>query len=334
MAPAQSKPGLPAPSGLLVVDKPAGISSHGVVARARRLLGTKKVGHAGTLDPMATGVLVLGIGRATKLLGYISGDSKTYEATIRLGVGTVTDDAEGDVEKSPGFNLVQPAAGAGGVPSATTAELEAAISALTGQIEQVPSAVSAIKVNGKRAYALVRAGEDVKLKPRAVRVTEFALAGEPRPGIFEPPSAPEIPVVDVDVAVDCSSGTYVRALARDLGRALGTAAHLTALRRTRVGEWGIGGARSLRDLEDLVDRGEPVPLIPVAEAVLEQFEAVVVSDAARGDFLNGRVVPAPPLVPEGQVVALCAQSDPGQPFALARRQGDRFVSVLHLLVNQ
>jgi tRNA pseudouridine55 synthase len=204
-----------ATSGLVVVDKPAGMTSHDVVGKFRRIAGTRKVGHAGTLDPMATGVLVLGVERATKLLGHLTLTTKTYVATIRLGYPTVTDDAEG--ERLPGGGSaaeVEPAAVRGG------------IEALTGDIEQVPSAVSAVKVAGRRAYDRVRAGEEVELAARKVTVSRFDLLTERRP-------EPEL--LDLDVVVECSSGTYIRALARDLGEALGTGGHLTALRRTRVG---------------------------------------------------------------------------------------------------
>ena len=198
-----------APDGLLVVDKPAGWTSHDVVGRCRRLAGTKKVGHAGTLDPMATGVLVLGVGRATRLLGHLALTDKAYDATIRLGATTVTDDAEGEVVEQRDASGVSDEA------------LAAAMAALTGPLSQVPSSVSAVKVDGVRSYARVRAGQAVELAPRSVVVSRFALRDRRGP--------------DVDVTVACTSGTYVRALARDLGAALGVGGHLTALRRTRVG---------------------------------------------------------------------------------------------------
>jgi tRNA pseudouridine55 synthase len=214
-----------APDGLLVVDKPSGWTSHDVVGRVRRLAQTRKVGHAGTLDPMATGVLVLGIGRATRLLGHLALTDKEYDATIRLGVTTVTDDAEGDVLE------VRDASGVG--------DLDAAMAALTGEISQVPSSVSAVKVDGVRSYARVRAGQDVELAARAVTVSRFELLD--RRGD------------DLDVRVQCTSGTYVRALARDLGAALGVGAHLTALRRTRVGPFDLAKARTLDQLAESLD---------------------------------------------------------------------------------
>ena len=197
-------------SGVLVVDKPAGVTSHQVVGRVRRLMGTRKVGHAGTLDPMASGVLVVGVNRATRLLGHLSLHDKDYTATVRLGVGTVTDDAEGDVTVTTDASAIDDRA------------IHAAMVRQTGEIQQVPAAVSAIKVNGRRAYAKVRAGEDVVLRPRAVTVSRFEAIAIRRHG----------QVIDVDVEATCSSGTYVRALARDVGADLGVGGHLTALRRT------------------------------------------------------------------------------------------------------
>ena len=219
----------PGPDGLLVVDKSMGWTSHDVVARCRRLLGTRRVGHAGTLDPMATGVLVLGVGRGTKLLTYVVGTEKDYAATVVLGASTVTDDAEGEV-----VERADPAV----VATLDRGRLEAAVAALTGEIQQVPSSVSAIKVDGQRSYARVRGGEDVVLPARPVTVHTFdVLAVRPGPDRWE-----------VDVVTTVSSGTYVRALARDLGAALGVGGHLSALRRTRVGPFGLDGARTLEDL--------------------------------------------------------------------------------------
>ncbi len=216
-----------------MVDKPAGLTSHDVVARGRRLAGTRKVGHAGTLDPMATGVLVLGVERATKLLGHLALTTKEYAATIRLGQSTITDDAEGEVT--------------GGAPADAVTEeaVRAGIAPLTGEILQVPSSVSAIKVDGQRSYARVRAGEEVELAARPVTVSRFELLAVRRAD----------GVLDLDVLVECSSGTYIRALARDLGAALGVGGHLTALRRTRVGPFGLAEAHTLPELEELVGAG-------------------------------------------------------------------------------
>jgi tRNA pseudouridine55 synthase len=215
------------PSGLVIVDKPGGLTSHDVVARMRRLAHTRRVGHAGTLDPMATGVLVVGIEKATRLLGYLTLTDKTYAATIRLGQSTSTDDAEG--EPTGG----SPAGGIG------PAALDGEIAKLTGQILQVPPGVSAIKVNGKRAYKLTRAGQAPELAARPVTVYEFAVTAVRQAGDY----------LDLDATVRCSSGTYIRALARDLGAALGTGGHLTALRRTAVGPYTLAEAHTLTELE-------------------------------------------------------------------------------------
>ncbi|MGH3872344.1 MAG: tRNA pseudouridine(55) synthase TruB [Pseudonocardiaceae bacterium] len=214
------------PSGLVVVDKPAGITSHDVISRLRRLLGTRRIGHAGTLDPMATGVLVCGVQRATKLLGYLPLEPKIYCATVRLGVSTSTDDADGD------------STGAADASATSEPAIRAGIADLRGALEQVPSTVSAVKVGGRRAYALARAGEPVALAARPVRVFRFDLL-ELRRGDR---------VTDLEVLVECSGGTYVRALARDLGAALGVGGHLTALRRTRVGSFGLDVARTLDEI--------------------------------------------------------------------------------------
>jgi len=234
-----------APSGLVIVDKPAGLTSHDVVARIRRLARTRRVGHAGTLDPMATGVLVIGVEKATRLLGYLTLTEKTYEATIRLGASTSTDDAEGEpTGGSPATDLP---------PGA----LDAEIAELTGDIWQTPPGVSAIKVNGQRAYKLTRAGAAPELAARPVTVYEFTVT-EVRPaGDF----------LDLDAVIRCSSGTYIRALARDLGAALGTGGHLTALRRTAVGPYGLAHARTLQDLEDQ-NRQPPSPERTEATAAL------------------------------------------------------------------
>ena len=228
-----------AADGLVVVDKPAGWTSHDVVGRTRRLAQTRKVGHAGTLDPMATGVLVLGIGRATRLLGHLALTDNAYEATLRLGVTTVTDDAEGEHLETRDASRVSDDA------------LAAALAALTGDLLQVPSSVSAIRIDGVRSYARVRAGEAVELPARPVTVTRLSLLA--RRGD------------DVDVLVECTSGTYVRALARDLGAALGVGAHLTALRRTRVGPFALEQARTLDAL------AEHLAVVPLEDAVAAGF---------------------------------------------------------------
>jgi tRNA pseudouridine55 synthase len=220
------------PGGLIVVDKPAGMTSHDVVGRIRRLAHTRRVGHAGTLDPMATGVLLVGVERATKLLGHLVLTDKTYLATIRLGQSRSTDDAEGEVTGTADATGIE------------IGEIMRGIAALTGEIQQRPSAVSAIKVDGRRAYDRVRAGEAVQLDARAVTVSRFEAIGAPRAAAG---------FLDLDVEVDCSSGTYIRALARDLGEGLGVGGHLTALRRSRVGPFTLAQAHSLEALADLDD---------------------------------------------------------------------------------
>lgn len=249
-------------SGLVVVDKAPGMTSHDVVARVRRLAGTRKVGHAGTLDPMATGVLVLGINRATRLLGHLMLTEKGYDATVRLGVATTTDDAEGEV--------VSTASTAG----VTEDAVRAALATFVGDIEQVPTAVSAIKVDGKRAYQRVRDGEKVELKARPVTIHEPSV-GEVRLGDDH---------VDVDVSLRCSSGTYVRAVARDTGALLGVGGHLTALRRTAVGEFDLAAAATLDELS------ESFRMVPIAEAARASFPGVDLDDAQAADVRFGRAL--------------------------------------------
>lgn len=284
--------------GLLVVDKPSEWTSHDVVARARRLCNTRKVGHAGTLDPMATGVLVLGVGRATKLLTFLVGCDKDYTATIRLGQATLTDDAEGEVTSAPGAADLSDAA------------IAAAIDTLTGDIQQVPSSVSAIKVKGQRSYHRARAGESVDLPARPVTVSRFEIR-DVRRSTVEGEGGADLAVVDVDVEVTVSSGTYVRALARDLGTAVGSAGHLTALRRTRVGGFGLDTAYPLSDLE--TRQGEPMPVIPLADAARAGFVARELTDAEAltigyGQRLEsaepGRVEPVAAFAPDGRLVAM------------------------------
>lgn len=252
--------------GLLIVDKPAGWTSHDVVAKARRVCGTRRVGHAGTLDPMATGVLVLGVGKATKMLTFLVGLDKGYAGTIRLGQSTVTDDAEGDVTEEHDASAV------------TDAEIAAAVATLTGAIEQVPSAVSAIKVNGVRSYARVRAGEEVALAARPVTVRRFETKRVDRP-----PDAPTT-VVDLDIAVEVTSGTYVRALARDLGAALRVGGHLTALRRTHVGRYDLSLAHTLEQAEALPERG----IVDMATAAHAAFEVRHLSDEQEQSLRHGQ----------------------------------------------
>ena len=269
-------------SGLLIVDKPQGITSHDVVSRTRRLAHTRRVGHAGTLDPMATGVLVLGINKATRLLTWITDHSKRYEAQVRFGVETTTEDAEGEVTSTKGCEGLD------------NEEIEAVLSRFRGTISQVPSAVSAIKVNGKRAYARVRAGEDVKLEPREVEISLLEAQGQPRSHRVEyalEGKSTQVNCVDLNVVVECSAGTYIRALARDLGNALGCGAHLTSLRRTRVGEFSIDSAHTLQSLDEAAEqsRGEAsLPLTSLSEAAREMFPCLLLSEAEAGAFSHGQ----------------------------------------------
>ena len=271
--------------GILVIDKPPGITSHDVVARVRKLAGIRRVGHAGTLDPMATGVLVVGLGRATRLLGYLSGHHKEYDATLRLGVTTTSDDADGDVVEVRDASAISDDA------------LAAAVATFVGAIEQVPSAVSAVKVAGVRAYKRARAGEPVELAPRQVQVTAFDIVA--RRGD------------DVDVHVECSTGTYVRALARDVGAALGVGAHLTALRRMRVGSFALDRAHSLGELATGLD------VVPLSDVVAVSFPRWdMTADDARRIALGQRLPPiglpngpVGAFDPTGAVVALVEERD-------------------------
>lgn len=277
--------------GILLVDKPQGVTSHDVVARARRLLGTRKVGHAGTLDPMATGLLLLGVDSATRLLTYLVGLDKEYTATILLGVATDTDDAEGDVVARLDASHV------------TDSAIASGIAALTGAIEQVPSSFSAIKVDGRRAYDRARAGEQVELAARPVTIRAFDVLATRRAGTG----------IELDVRVACSSGTYVRALARDLGAGLEVGGHLTALRRTRVGPFSVTDAVELPDPRVDPEAAAPALLDP-AEVAGRLFPVVRLDDAQTRDLAHGKrveldgpdgdVVAA--LTPEGRLAALIA----------------------------
>lgn len=273
----------------MIVDKPAGMTSHDVVARARRIMGTRKVGHAGTLDPMATGVLVLGIERATKLLGHLALDRKTYLATLSLGSSTTTDDAEGEILGTAETKDVTDDAIANGVEK------------LTGAIQQVPSAVSAVKIDGKRAYARVRAGEDVVLPPRPVTVYRFDVLGVRH----------EEDHVEVDAVVECSSGTYVRALARDLGADLGVGGHLKALRRTTVGPFTLAKAKTLDRLEET-----PELSLDLDAAVAAAFPRRDLDAASAKAVRHGQRIPAVGVEgtyglfgPDGRVLALAADEE-------------------------
>jgi len=292
-----------APSGLIVVDKPGGLTSHDVVARIRRLAGTRRVGHAGTLDPMATGVLVVGVEKATRLLGHLTLTDKEYQATIRLGQATDTGDAEGTVTTGrPAGHL-------------SLAQVQAAAAALTGEIQQVPPTVSAIKVAGRRAYQLTREGAPPVLKPRPVTVWSFTVQAV-QPALADSPGAsPADPapgdLLDVDVEVRCSSGTYIRALARDMGEALDVGGHLTRLRRTRAGPYDLSAAHTLDELAG------QLTVLPLAQAAAAAFPVrELTADQARslshGGRLPGGGVETGPVAafgPDGTLIALVQDKD-------------------------
>lgn len=286
----------PVAAGLVIVDKPAGMTSHDVVSRCRRFFGTRKVGHAGTLDPMATGVLVIGIERATKILGLLTTSTKSYAATIRLGQTTSTEDAEGEVLQTTSTTHV------------TDAQVAAAIAGLRGDIEQVPSAVSAIKVAGKRSYQLAREGHTVELPARPVRIDRFEVLALHRDGQF----------IDVDVEVDCSAGTYIRALARDVGDELGVGGHLIALRRTRSGDFGLDQARTLDELEQT-----PRLSYSLDDACLQTFPRRDLTAEEALDAAHGR-----PLAPAGIDGVHAATAPDGRVIALLEDAGRRTRSVV------
>ena len=284
-----------ATSGIVVVDKPAGMTSHDVVARLRRFFGTRKVGHAGTLDPMATGVLVAGIERGTKLLAHLVAEDKVYETTIRLGASTTTDDAEGEIVDKHDASGV------------TDAAIRAEVAKLTGTIMQVPSKVSAIKIDGRRAHELVRAGEEVDIPAREVTIHAFDLGEIRRDGEF----------VDVDARVHCSSGTYIRSLGRDLGAALGVGGHLIALRRARVGAFSLTDARTLEQLENSAELSLSlddalIRVWPVLNVTADEYDAL-----AMGKWLK----------PRGLKGVHAAVGPDGRAVALVKEKGKRLATV-------
>jgi tRNA pseudouridine55 synthase len=315
--------------GLIVVDKPAGMTSHDVVARIRRLAKTRRVGHGGTLDPMATGVLIIGVNRATRLLTYVIGSTKSYTATIRLGQSTITDDAEGEPLTTTSAAAV------------TDAAVHAALAPQRGEIDQIPSAVSAIKINGQRAYKRVRDGETVDIPARRVTVSRLEVLNIRRTSIPTPPNATTGPaavdpavvgpagadvgaggsaavgdsvdVIDVDVEVSCSSGTYIRAIARDLGAALGVGGHLTALRRTAVGGLTLADASTLAQLED---RAPDVVGLSMDEAARQAFPQRTATDEEATTLSHGGPLtpvgiegPYAVFSPSGQVLAIVSERD-------------------------
>lgn len=284
-----------ASSGLVVVDKPAGMTSHDVVARLRRIFSTRRVGHAGTLDPMATGVLVVGIERGTKFLAHLVATTKSYDATIRLGAATTTDDAEGEVLSEVG------------AASISNDDVLAGMAALTGNIMQRPASVSAIKIDGKRAHERVRAGEDIEIPARPVTVSRFEALAYRRPDHY----------LDIDVTVDCSSGTYIRSLARDLGESLGVGGHLTALRRTAVGPFLLADALTLDELE-----ATPRLSLSLDEALARSYPVLHVTDEEAAALAMGKW-----LEPRGLDGTHAAVAPDGRSIALIREKGKRLATV-------
>lgn len=284
-----------ASSGLVVVDKPAGMTSHDVVARLRRIFSTRRVGHAGTLDPMATGVLVVGIERGTKFLAHLVATTKSYDATIRLGAATTTDDAEGEVLSEVG------------AASISNDDVLAGMAALTGDIMQRPASVSAIKIDGKRAHERVRAGEDIEIPARPVTVSRFEALAYRRPDHY----------LDIDVTVDCSSGTYIRSLARDLGESLGVGGHLTALRRTAVGPFLLADALTLDELE-----ATPRLSLSLDEALARSYPVLHVTDEEAAALAMGKW-----LEPRGLDGTHAAVAPDGRSIALIREKGKRLATV-------
>lgn len=269
-------------SGLVLIDKPSDWTSHDVVAKLRKIAGTRRVGHAGTLDPMATGLLLIGINSATKLLTFLVGEDKTYYATIRLGAATITDDKESEFTSVADAQIVR---------AITAEKIENALANLRGDIQQIPSSVSAIKVDGERAYAKVRSGDEVKLAARPVKIAKFEILSEPK--LVEDEGNT---FLDIDVVVDCSSGTYIRALARDLGADLGVGGHLTSLRRTRIGSYSVDQAQSLGDLTP-----ETISVLDISEAAKQQFPIRNLSEQDVTDLRHGK--------------RLKAQGEGAEPFA-------------------
>lgn len=284
-----------ASSGLVVVDKPAGMTSHDVVARLRRIFSTRRVGHAGTLDPMATGVLVVGIERGTKFLAHLVATTKSYDATIRLGAATTTDDAEGEVLSEVG------------AASISNDDVLAGMAALTGDIMQRPASVSAIKIDGKRAHERVRAGEDIEIPARPVTVSRFEALAYRRPDHY----------LDIDVTVDCSSGTYIRSLARDLGESLGVGGHLTALRRTAVGPFLLADALTLDELE-----ATPRLSLSLDDALARSYPVLRVTEEEAAALAMGKW-----LEPRGLDGTHAAVAPDGRSIALIREKGKRLATV-------
>lgn len=296
-------------NGLLLIDKPEGWTSHDVVAKVRGIAATRRVGHAGTLDPMATGLLVLGLNGATKLLTFLVGEDKTYITTIRLGASTITDDRESEFLTVAAPDLVE---------ALDEPAIRAGLSRLTGEIMQVPSSVSAIKVNGERAYAKVRGGDEVKLAARSITITRFELLGNIR-HVIEGANH----FVDFDAIIDCSSGTYVRALARDLGADLGVGGHLTALRRTRVGAYSIASATELAHL----DR-ENLGVLSSADAARAQFASRQLSAGEVIDLRHGKRIAAGEIAEAARSKVIAGFDGNGELVAMLERAGAQLKSAV------
>lgn len=290
----EDPPWQPAADGIVIVDKPGGMTSHDVVSRMRRFGRTRRVGHAGTLDPMATGVLIVGLNKATRLLTYLVGADKTYEATIRLGQTTTTEDAEGEITATTGCADLDRTA------------LDAAVTQFLGDIKQVPSAVSAIKVDGQRSYDRVRRGEEVELAARPVHISQLDITD-----VRAAAAADGTAVVDVDATVTCSSGTYVRALARDIGHEMGSGGHLTALRRTRVGTFDLAQAATLEQLAEVTESELQLPVLPLATVASSIFPVLNLTSEDATALGHGQWLPIEAdeplqagISPDGELVAL------------------------------
>lgn len=293
-------------AGLMIIDKAQGVTSHDVVASCRKLLKTRKVGHAGTLDPMATGVLVLGVERATKMLGLLSLTTKEYVATIRLGADTDTDDAEGTILTRTGTRDLD------------RSRIHSGVAALTGDISQIPARVSAIKVDGKRAHALARDGAEFELKARPVTVSRFEIGDITHTAWTSDAAEGGDVYTDVQVEVECSAGTYIRSLARDLGSALGVGGHLIALRRTRVGPFTLAEARTLGELAE-----DPAVSLAIDDAAKFAFEHRDITADEAESISQGRW-----LEPIGMAGTYAAIDPDGNTIALLQEKGRRASSVM------
>lgn len=297
-------------SGLVLIDKPQGWTSHDIVAKLRGIAGTRRVGHAGTLDPMATGLLLLGVNAGTKLLTFLVGEGKTYEATIRLGASTITDDAEGDFVEFGDVEIIR---------AITVEQIEVALGALRGQIMQVPSSVSAIKVDGERAYAKVRGGDEVKLAARPITISRFEMTSAPK--VVETEAGA---FVDFDAIIECSSGTYIRALARDLGAALGVCGHLTALRRTRIGSYSVEDAVPMAELTR-----ENLKITSMYDSVKDAFELRELSDQEVIDLRHGKRIAT-----SGATSAEIAAVHSGELIAMLEPAGSQLKSSVVFALEQ